>query len=1022
MISESFAWLLWTQTWQVAVVIGFVAVAHRVLARQRPHLAQTLWLLVLVKCLAPPIWSSPSGIFCWVQAELPTSESVDRFSSRPVTAVFNSSLSDLTAAELFRDSGNERKLSRPSAAISPTSHSPWSRAWEGLAALSFALPTWGRWIVASWVVGVLFTAGTLVGRWLLFACRLRQSDSSLTHRQASELSPAMLTVGSQLQRLAARLRIRRKVRVRVVEASIGPAVVGLFRPTVLLPGVLVRELSPEELEPILAHELVHIRRYDLWLCLAQSLTQSLWWFHPLVWWANQRLSEEIERCCDEEVVASLSYEPARYARSLLEVLERKRALRAAPAIPGVRPLQVTANRLERIMRLGQGSHRRTPRWCWISLLLAAVFLVPGGAFVAEGREKKRTRRSGPTMQFVPGKDASTRDLPQTLPLPSAVQTQATSPSGSSVAESPKSVRTYSLAAAISTISKLHSVSPAVAQAELLHHFKQMYPASAFALDHERLVARLNEETHGGVAEELTRVAEHGLRQVRILTRIMTFPANAPLPVMTSATILDAKSTAELITSLQGNPRANILQTPRILAWSGQVATVTDQTQRPFVIGYQNSKNAKVNADMVKAQWQPQVQVVDEGIALKFRPKVLDAHQVQLGIELQFQHIQRVDSHMVIPAPGEAPRAIQMPVVDSKHLQTAVVLQPGKSAIVGGLQSKTMRGESTQIAILVECEVIEPAFESNQAGRVTKVYQVADLVVPIPHSTRLSFSPNPVSKAGYWQAVHDGAEESLATPPRPAPQFAPLIELIQSTIQPDSWSGASATSRIEANASNLAVVVSASEEVHEQIADLFAQLRKLQGTQVSLAMRVFRTKGAEFLQEIVDDTRSPVASLSSQRLLTYVLKPAQIEKLLAGRTPVQLPKVTQFNGRSLATEILYDESAATPNPWLMLVPIASGDHRHVQLRLATGLEDPAELLSTATERTLATGDSLLVDVTRKVLLTQASRKDAAFPTVPLTEEFVPGVAEMIRERKAQLGEERYWMLITPTIIVQPDGEM
>jgi beta-lactamase regulating signal transducer with metallopeptidase domain len=872
------------------------------------------------------------------------------------------------------------------------------------------------------VVGLLLTAGTLVGRWHLFAYRLRQSDSSLTQREASEPSVSIQAVESQLQRLAARLRIRRQVRVRVVEASIGPAVVGLFRPTVLLPGVLVRELSPEELEPILAHELVHIRRHDLWLCLAQSLAQSLWWFHPLVWWANRRLSEEIERCCDEEVVASLSYEPARYARSLLEVLERKRALRAAPAIPGVRPLQVTVKRLERIMRLGQGSHRRTPRWCWISLLLAAVFLVPGGAFVAEGREKKRTRRFGPAVQSLRGQDANIRDLPQAIPLPSGVQTQETSSAGSSVAESPRSVRVYSLSAAISTIGKIHSVSPAVAQVELLHHLKQRYPVSKFELDHERLVAYLNEETHRGVAEELTRVAEHGLRQVRILTRILSVPANMPLPVATAATTLDAKLAAELITALQGNPRANILQAPRILAWSGQVATVADQAKRPFVIGYQTSKSEKMSADVVKAQWQPQVQVVDEGIALKFRPKVIDAHQVQLGIELQFQQIQRVDSHMVTPAPGEAPRAIQMPVVDSKHLQTTVVLQPGKSAIVGGLQSKTMRGDLTQIAILVECEVIEPAFESNQVGRVTKTYQVADLVVPIPHSTLLSFSPDPASKAGDWQATHDGDKESRATPPPPKPQFAPLIELIQSTIQPDSWSGRAATSRIAPNASNLAVVVSASEEVHEQIASLFSQLRKLQGTQVSLDMRVFRTNGSEFLQEFVDDTSSPVAPLSSQRLLTYVLKPAQIKKLLAGRTPVQLPKVTQFNGRSLATEILYDESAATPNPWLMLVPIASGDHRHVQLRLATGLEDPAELLSTATERTVATGDSLLVDVTQKVRLTQASRKDAAFPAVPLTDEFVPGVAEMIRERKAQLGKERYWMLITPMIIVQPEEEM
>jgi bla regulator protein BlaR1 len=34
-------------------------------ARQRPHLAHTLWMVVILKCLTPPLWSSPTGIFSW---------------------------------------------------------------------------------------------------------------------------------------------------------------------------------------------------------------------------------------------------------------------------------------------------------------------------------------------------------------------------------------------------------------------------------------------------------------------------------------------------------------------------------------------------------------------------------------------------------------------------------------------------------------------------------------------------------------------------------------------------------------------------------------------------------------------------------------------------------------------------------------------------------------------------------------------------------------------------------------------
>ncbi len=71
----------------------------------------------------------------------------------------------------------------------------------------------------------------------------------------------------------------------VTKGRLGPAVTGILRPTLLLPEGIVRDRTPDELEPILAHELIHIRRGDLWVGLLQTIVLALWWFHPLVRWA-----------------------------------------------------------------------------------------------------------------------------------------------------------------------------------------------------------------------------------------------------------------------------------------------------------------------------------------------------------------------------------------------------------------------------------------------------------------------------------------------------------------------------------------------------------------------------------------------------------------------------------------------------------------------------------------------------------------------------------------------------------------
>ena len=58
------------QAWQLTVLILAVLLATRWWTQRRPHLAYVLWLLVLLKCLTPPMWSAPSSLFCWLQTAL----------------------------------------------------------------------------------------------------------------------------------------------------------------------------------------------------------------------------------------------------------------------------------------------------------------------------------------------------------------------------------------------------------------------------------------------------------------------------------------------------------------------------------------------------------------------------------------------------------------------------------------------------------------------------------------------------------------------------------------------------------------------------------------------------------------------------------------------------------------------------------------------------------------------------------------------------------------------------------------
>lgn len=153
-----------------------------------------------------------------------------------------------------------------------------------------------------------------------------------------------------------------------------PAAVGFFRPAVILPSWLLKELSPTELKQVLLHEIAHLSRWDDWTNLVQKVLRAVLFFHPLVWWIDARLSLEREMACDDAVLRE-TQNPKAYARCLAALAERSYARRGlALAQAAVSRFRQTSMRVARIIHLGTPETARL----WQPVLSVGTLVVFAG--------------------------------------------------------------------------------------------------------------------------------------------------------------------------------------------------------------------------------------------------------------------------------------------------------------------------------------------------------------------------------------------------------------------------------------------------------------------------------------------------------------------------------------------------------------------------------------------------------------------------------------------------------------------
>ncbi len=145
------------------------------------------------------------------------------------------------------------------------------------------------------------------------------------------------------------------------ERVVSPFILGIIKPKIYIPYGMDGEIR----RYVVAHEKAHLKRRDHWIKPFGFLLLAVYWFNPLIWIAYVLLCKDIERACDEKVIAQMNEENRKeYASALLECAVNRRRIAACPLAFGETGLK------ERIK--GVMNYKKPAFWVIVLAIIACI--------------------------------------------------------------------------------------------------------------------------------------------------------------------------------------------------------------------------------------------------------------------------------------------------------------------------------------------------------------------------------------------------------------------------------------------------------------------------------------------------------------------------------------------------------------------------------------------------------------------------------------------------------------------------
>lgn len=341
-----------TQSWQIAVLVMVVAIVALLLRNRSAHVRYLLWLIVLAKCLVPPLLEVPVAV-------LPE--------KAPAPAIMPSPISMMTEMPL--------EIAEPTKPVPVAAP----------AAVSRPQLSARQWLAIVWLISaVAFASIAAVKAW---------RTVRWLHRDRRQL-PADVQTG--VNSLLSSLNLRKLPRMWLIEGIGQPFVWGALRGDIYLPTSFVRIPDDEHRRHVLGHELSHVMRFDAAVNLVQTIAQAILWFHPFVWWANRKIRAEREKCCDETAIARLNARAKDYSRAIVETLVTEyESTRPVPSLAIAGPVKNIEERIKIMLKPGKKFYKHPSVPVLLIVGLIALLAVPT-ALVLTARAGTATGFGNPT--------------------------------------------------------------------------------------------------------------------------------------------------------------------------------------------------------------------------------------------------------------------------------------------------------------------------------------------------------------------------------------------------------------------------------------------------------------------------------------------------------------------------------------------------------------------------------------------------------------------------------------------------
>jgi beta-lactamase regulating signal transducer with metallopeptidase domain len=342
---------VWRSSWQAATLAFLIFVLLRLFGdRLTPRWRYLLLSVVLVRLLFIGTPASSWSIFNltrWQYAGITerishrseddaiASEQQSRNSARQLSAGSYQTATERPPVGLAAQRTSAEHVSEASGVVPPTvNRLAIAIQWTTSKVVKRVL--WSLWLAGCILSLLQLLATAIVLRRRLSACR-------------SVTDPDVLGL---LKATVQRVGLTNLPALLVSPESISPCIVGTWNPRLVIPESIMMESPPTRLRHVLAHELAHLVRGDLWTNWLLLTARILHWFNPVAWWTVREMQVEREAACDEIALAALGEgDRSAYATTIIDLVEN---LVPSALAPGIIGLFSSARRLryrvERLMR------------------------------------------------------------------------------------------------------------------------------------------------------------------------------------------------------------------------------------------------------------------------------------------------------------------------------------------------------------------------------------------------------------------------------------------------------------------------------------------------------------------------------------------------------------------------------------------------------------------------------------------------------------------------------------------------